>query len=69
MNTSLSSLVDEAQALCICIRFIQRGFPLASVQTSSETHPASYPTATVGKARPERDADHSPVSSAEDQNE
>jgi hypothetical protein len=35
------------------------------VQTGSEVHPASYPMGTGGpfpggKARPERDADHSP---------
>jgi hypothetical protein len=43
-------------------------------QTSSEAHPASYPVGTRGpfpgdKARPERDADHSPPSSAEVKNE
>jgi hypothetical protein len=40
------------------------------VQTSSGAHPASYTMGTGGsfpggKARPERDADHSPLSSAE----
>jgi hypothetical protein len=40
------------------------------VQTSSGDHPASYPMGTGGpfpggKARPGRDADHSPPSSAE----
>jgi hypothetical protein len=40
------------------------------VQTGSGAHPASYPTGTGvpfpgGKARPGRDADHSPPSSAE----
>jgi hypothetical protein len=40
------------------------------VQTGSEAHPASYPLGTGGsfpggKARPGRDADHSPPSSAE----
>jgi hypothetical protein len=44
------------------------------VQTGSEAHPASYTMVTVGpfpaaKARPERDADHSPPSSAEVENE
>jgi hypothetical protein len=44
------------------------------VQTSSEVHPASCPTGTVGpfpgdKARPGRDANHSPPSSAEVKNE
>jgi hypothetical protein len=44
------------------------------VQTSSEAHPASYPMSTEGpcsegKARPRRDADHSPPSSAEVENE
>jgi len=38
------------------------------VQTSSEAHPASYPTDTGGKERPKRDADHSPPSSAEVKN-
>jgi hypothetical protein len=38
------------------------------VQTGSEAHPASYPMGTggpfpAGKARPGRDADHSPLSS------
>jgi hypothetical protein len=40
------------------------------VQNGSGAHPASYPMGTggsfpVGKARPGRDADHSPPSSAE----
>jgi hypothetical protein len=40
------------------------------VQTSYGAHPASYPMGTVGpfargKARPGRDAEHSPASSAE----
>jgi hypothetical protein len=39
------------------------------VQTGSGTHPASYPMGTGGKARPWRDADHSPPSSAEVKNE
>jgi hypothetical protein len=44
------------------------------VQTSSEVHPASYPMGTGGrfpggKARPGRDADHTPPSSAEVKNE
>jgi hypothetical protein len=39
------------------------------VQTSSEAHPASYPKGTGGKARPRRDADHSPPCSAEVKNE
>jgi hypothetical protein len=49
-----------------------RGFFSSSlcVQTSSGAHPASYPMGTGGpfpggKARPGRDADHSPPSSAE----
>jgi hypothetical protein len=33
------------------------------VQTGSEAHPASYPMGTGGKARPGRDADHTPPSS------
>jgi hypothetical protein len=46
-----------------------RIFPLAPVQTGSEAHPASCTMGTGGpvplvKARPERDADHSPLSSA-----
>jgi hypothetical protein len=45
-----------------------------SVQTGSGAHPASYPMGTGGpfpggKARPGRDADHSPSSSAEVINE
>jgi hypothetical protein len=44
------------------------------IQTGSEAHPASYPVGTGGpfpggKARPGRDADHSPPSSAEVKNE
>jgi hypothetical protein len=44
------------------------------VQTGSGAHPASYPMVTGGpfpggKARPGRDADHSPPSSAEVENE
>jgi hypothetical protein len=44
------------------------------VQTGSGAHPASYPMGTGGpypggKARPGRDADHSPPSSAEVKNE
>jgi hypothetical protein len=44
------------------------------VQTVSGVHPASYTTGTGGpfpggKARPGRDADHSPASSAEVKNE
>jgi hypothetical protein len=44
------------------------------VQTSSETHPASYPMGTGGpfpggEARPERDADHSSKSSTDVKNE
>jgi hypothetical protein len=38
---------------------------ITCVQTGSEAHPASYPMGTGGKARPGRDADHSPPSSAE----
>jgi hypothetical protein len=52
----------------------QRIFPLASVQTGSEAHQASCTMGTGGpfrggKARPGRDADHSPPSSAEVVNE
>jgi hypothetical protein len=44
------------------------------VQTDSGAHPVSYPMGTGGpfsggKARPGRDADHSPPSSAEVENE
>jgi hypothetical protein len=38
-------------------------------QTGSEAHPASYTVGTGGKARPGRDADHSPPSSAYDKKE
>jgi hypothetical protein len=39
------------------------------VQTGSGAHPASRQMGTRGKARPGRDADHSPPSSAEVENE
>jgi hypothetical protein len=39
------------------------------VQTGSGAHPASCTMGTGGKARPERDADHSPPSSVEVKNE
>jgi hypothetical protein len=39
------------------------------VQTGSGAHPASCPMGTGGKARPGRDADHSPSSNAEVVNE
>jgi hypothetical protein len=39
------------------------------VQTGSEAHPASCTMGTGGKARPGRDADHSPSSNAEVVNE
>jgi hypothetical protein len=39
------------------------------VQTGFGAHPASWPMGTGGKARPGRDADHSPPSSAEVENE
>jgi hypothetical protein len=39
------------------------------VQTGSGAHPASCTMVTGGKARPGRDADHSPPSSAEVVNE
>jgi hypothetical protein len=44
------------------------------VQTGSEAHPASYPMGTAGpfpggKARPGRDTDHSPLSTAKVKNE
>jgi hypothetical protein len=38
------------------------------VHTSCEADPASYPMRTGGKARPGRDADHSPLSNAEVKN-
>jgi hypothetical protein len=52
----------------------KRIFPLASVQTSSGAHPASRTMDPGGpfpgaKARPGRDADHSPPYSAEVKNE
>jgi hypothetical protein len=47
-------------------------FPLGCVQTISEAHPVSCPggngVLSRGKARPVRDADYSPVSSAEANN-
>jgi hypothetical protein len=39
------------------------------VHTCSGAHPASYTMDTGGKARPGRDADHSPPSSAKVENE
>jgi hypothetical protein len=39
------------------------------IQTGSGAHPASCTMGTGGKARPGRDADHSPPSSAEVVNE
>jgi hypothetical protein len=39
------------------------------VQTGSGSHPATCPMGTGGKARPGRDADHSPPSSAEVKND
>jgi hypothetical protein len=39
------------------------------VQTGSGARPALYPMVTGGKVRPERDADHTPASSAEVKNE
>jgi hypothetical protein len=39
------------------------------IQTGSEAHPASSPMGTGGKSRSGRDADHSPPSSAEVENE
>jgi hypothetical protein len=49
-------------------------FSIVCVQTGSEAHPASCTMGTGGpfpggKARPRRDADHSPLSSAEVVNE
>jgi hypothetical protein len=49
-------------------------FSILCVQTGSGAHPASYPMGTAGpfpggKARPGRDANHSPPSSAEVVNE
>jgi hypothetical protein len=40
-------------------------FSSSCVQTGSGAHPASYSVGTGGKARPGRDADHSPPSNAE----
>jgi hypothetical protein len=41
-------------------------YHIQKLQTGSGAHPASYPVGTErGKARPGRDADHSPPSSAE----
>jgi hypothetical protein len=44
--------------------------PLHAVQTGSGAHPASYPMGTGGGGvkRPGRQADHSPLYSAEDKN-
>jgi hypothetical protein len=53
---------------------MQRIFPLACVQTSSEAHPASYPMGSGApfpgrKAQQGYDADHWPPFSAEVKNE
>jgi hypothetical protein len=53
---------------------MQRNFPLACIQTSSEAHSAFFPMGTCGpfhdgKARPRRDADHSPPYTAKVKNE
>jgi hypothetical protein len=61
----------------IGVRFPARPKDFSSglcIQTGSGAHPASCPMGTGGpfpggKARPERDADHSPPSSAEAENE
>jgi hypothetical protein len=52
----------------------ERIFPIACVQTGCGAHPASYTMGTGGpfpgaKARQGRDADYSPPSSAEVENE
>jgi hypothetical protein len=52
---SLAGAEDFSSSLC--------------VQTGSGAHPASCTMGTGGKARPGRDADHSPPSSAEVVNE
>jgi hypothetical protein len=41
---------------------------LHSVQTATGAHPASYPVGTEGVKLPEREADHSPPSSAQVKN-
>jgi hypothetical protein len=51
-----------------------KDFPLTSVKTGSDAHPASCTMGTGGffprgKARPVRDADHSPPSSTKVKNE
>jgi hypothetical protein len=61
----------------IIVRFLAGAKDFSSilcVQTGSGSHPASCPMGTGGpfpggKERPGRDADHSPPSSAEDENE
>jgi hypothetical protein len=57
-------LDDQGSILVRCKLF---SFSLC-VQTSSEAYSDSYPIGTGVKARPGRDADHSPPSSAEVKN-
>jgi hypothetical protein len=76
---SLGSIVSDygMDDRAIEVRSLKGAEDLSSspcVQTGSGAHPASYPKGTRdsfpgGKARPGRDADHSPLSSAEVKNE
>jgi hypothetical protein len=72
-GSSVSMTMDWTTRVRPSTRAKDSSFSLC-VQTGSGDHPASYPMGTGGpfpggKARPGRDADHSPPSSAEVKNE
>jgi len=76
MSTSLRPLRSAYYDRAIEVRppAEANNFPVASVHTKSDAHPASYPMGIGdpllwGKARPGRDADHSPTTSAVFKNE
>jgi hypothetical protein len=76
-NRSRGSSVSIVSGYGLYDRAIEVLFPAGAkdfssslcVQTGSGSHPASCTMGTGGKARPGRDADHSPPSSAEVENE
>jgi hypothetical protein len=67
-NYKQGSSVSKISEYGLDDRFLRETENLSSnlcVQTGSGAHPASCTMGTEGKARPGRDADHSPPSSAE----
>jgi hypothetical protein len=70
-----STVIVKGQRNCTFLSVNELGYDSVLVfQTGAGTHPASCPMGSGvpfpgGKARPERDADHSPPSSAEVVNE